>query len=601
MARLLLFLMKCILGLLATLGLFLVLALVGGWLFWEEVKEWQGAGPEELPERILLQLDLAEGLRDGPAEGLFALAGLDTAPSIRMVTEVLERASGDERVAGVILRLGYGDLTPAQVQEMAAALKRFRESGRFALGFAESFGEAGNGNEHYHLATALDEIWLQPTGDLDLIGYHLEQPFVRRLLDDWDIRLRADQRQQWKGLADAALREDLSPFVRENLQAIVDSLYEQLARAIAQGRGLSLEEARRLIDAGPYSARDALDAGLVDRLDYRAAFEKAALERAGEEAALVSLLDYRKGGREEPGESDGSMIALLHLQGAIQLGGGERWNSPTPGVEGLVKKLREAAEDEAVAAIVVRIDSPGGSAVASDMVWHEIKRIREEVKPIVISLGSVAASGGYYIAVAGRPLLAQPGSLTGSIGVAGGKPVLEDFWPRLGLTWDGVQAGDNADIWSLNRDFSPEQWRKFQIFLDRIYEDFTARVAEGRALEGEALESVVGGRIFTGEQALEAGLIDALGGLREAAAAAREAAGLDPDDETVPLADYPPDEEGFLRLLELILDGNVGSQEAILHRLELLLRRVGPLLQALEGLAADPRRDTLRAPALQGS
>ena len=593
MARILLFLMKCILGLLATLGLLLVVAVIGGWLFWQQLAEWRTADHDALPDRIVLKLDLAEGLRDGPAEGPLALVGFDTTPSFRDLAQTLEAAATDERVAGIVLRLGYGNLSAAQAQELRSILMRFRDGERFVLGFAEAFGEAGDGNEHYHLATASNEVWLQPSGTLDLIGYQLQQPFLRDLLEEWDITLRGDQRQQWKDLIDTAVRDELSPPVRENLQAVVDSLYEQLATAVAEGRGLTPAEARRRIDSGPYSAPEALEAGLVDRLGYRADFEKAALELAGEGADFLDVLDYLDSLPEEEGSE--SRIALLHLQGAIQLGGGsDPLGTTSAGMEKVVDSLRAAADDAEIAAIVLRIDSPGGSAVASDMVWHEIRRIREEGKPVVISLGSIAASGGYYIAVAGHPLLAQPGTLTGSVGVAGGKPVLEDFWPHLGLTWDGVQAGPNADIWSLNSDFSPQQWRKFQSYLDQTFEDFTRKVSEGRELEGEALEAVIGGRIFTGEQALEAGLVDALGGLPEAAAAAAEAVGLDPD-AGYRLVDYPEAGAGYEQLMNLVLEQAPGTQ-ASLEGLLALTHRLAPLVEALNGLTADPRQKLLQAP-----
>jgi len=605
LVRILLFLMKSVVALLATLGLLLVAAAVGGWLFWQEVDDWRSARyADPLPERIVLELDLAQGLRDGPAEGPLALAGLDSTPGLAELLEALEVASRDERVAGIALRLGYGQLSTAQVQELRAALLRFRDSGRFALGFAESFGEAGDGNEHYHLATALDAVWLQPSGDLDLIGYRLEQPFLRELLDDWDLTPRFDQRQQWKGLADIALREALSQPVRENLQAVADSLLAQLVEAVAEGRGLEPTAARRVVDRGPYTAERALQAGLVDRLAYRDAFETELRKRAGDDAETLAPLDYLD--RHEAAElpEDTPRIALLHLQGPIMLGSGGDGltGSPAAGAEALAATLREAADDPAVRALVLRIDSPGGSAVASDMLWREVGRVVEGGKPVIVSLGSVAASGGYYVAVAGSRILAQPGSLTGSIGVAGGKLVLERFWPHLGVAWDGVQAGANADVWSLNRDFSPAQWRRFQESLDRTYAQFTAKVAEGRGLEGERLEAATGGRVFTGADALQAGLVDALGGLPEAVQAAREEAGL-PPEAVVALVEYPERDRALRRLFDRFLRGGIEGGPAELRvalTLLPLLERAAPLLHAAERLQADPRSRVLEAPAMVG-
>lgn len=600
MVRILLFLLKSLVALLATLGLVLVAVAVGLWFFWQEVRDWRLADEEALPERMVLTLDTADGLREGPSQGPFGLPGLDGTPSLNQVLDALERGAEDPRVEGVVLRLGYGALSPARAQELRSALLRFRESGRFAWGFAESFGEAGDGNEHYHLATGLDAIWLQPSGDLDLLGYQLEQPFLRELLDDWDLRVEADQRAEWKGLVDLVNRRELSEPVRENLQAVVDSHYEQLAAAVAEGRGLSTAEAATRIDEGPYTAEAALEAGLVDRLDYRDRFEAAALEAAEAGAGLVGLRDYLDGAPELA--ADAATVALLYLEGPLRLGGESDGLAPgVTGAEALVGQLRDVAEDEEIDAVVLRIDSPGGSPVASDMVWRAVQQVRAGGKPVAVSLGSVAASGGYYVAVAGRPILAQGGSLTGSIGVAGGKPVLADFWPHLGLSWDGVQAGRNAGIWSTNRDFTPEQWERFQASLDRTYADFTAKVAAGRDLEGAALEAVVGGRVFTGEQALALGLVDELGGLREAAAAAAREAGLEPDRPLV-LLDYAERGRGFGALLTDLLRGELAGSAAgegevlrLLIELRSLLR---PLSQVLAPLSADPREKLLQAPAL---
>lgn len=604
MVRILLFLLKSLVALLATLGLVLVVVAIGLWFFWQEVRDWRLADDESLPERIVLTLDTAEGLREGPSQGPLGLPGLDGTPSLNQVLEALELGAEDPRVEGVVLRLGYGALSPAQAQELRGAILRFRESGRFAMGFAESFGEAGDGNEHYHLATGLEEIWLQPSGDLDLLGYRLEQPFLRDLLDDWDLRVQVDQREDWKGLVDLATRRELAEPVRENLQAVVDSHYEQLAAAVSEGRGLSPVEAADRIDEGPYTAEAALEAGLVDRLDYRDRFEAAALDAAGDAAGdaadLVGLQDYLDGASEPA--ADAATIALLYLEGPLRLGGETEGLAPgVTGAEALVGQLREAAEDAEIDAVVLRIDSPGGSPVASDMLWRAVQQVREAGKPVAISLGSVAASGGYYVAVAGQPLLAQGGSLIGSIGVAGGKPVLADFWPHLGLSWDGVQAGRNAGIWSINRDFTPEQWEHFQASLDRTYADFTAKVAEGRGLEGAALAAVVGGRVFTGEQALALGLVDELGSLREAATAAAREAGLEPDRPLV-LLDYAERGRSFGALLTDLLRGELSGRTAgevqalrLLVELQALLR---PLQQALAPFAADPRERVLQAPAL---
>lgn len=603
--RLIVFLLKCLVGFLASVGV-LALLLVGGlaYLFTQfqgHFEDW--TRQEELPNQMVLMLDTADGMTYGPSGPNLPLSGLGRSPSLIDVMDSLEAAADDPAVKGLVVRLGYGELSAAESQELRSLVTDFQESGKFAIGFAESFGEAGNGTLHYNLATGLDEIWLQPSGSLDLLGFQLETPFFAQLLNDWDIRVRFDQREEYKGLADAMVREDMSPAVRSNLQNLLDSWFSQVAASIAEGRGINEGRARQLMNQGPYSARNALEANLVDHLGYwdelveRLPSNGGTSEEAGEPApALVPLADYHSQLESAP-EGDASSIALIHVNGPISLGQAEggALSAPGAGADRISDAIANAAASEEVKAIILRVDSPGGSYVASDTIWREVIKAQQNGLPVIVSMASVAASGGYFIAAPADRILALPGSITGSIGVAGGKLVLSGLWERLGVNWDGAQAGRNADIWSMNSDFDEEQWQQFQDSLDRVYNDFTGKVAQARGLTEDEIEAAAGGRIWSGADALSVGLVDELGGLRQAIEAASKVADL-PSDKPIRLTPYPDPDKALQDWVRRSLSGGIESPEALarLERILILGERLAPFMERIEQLFHDPRRGLLQ-------
>ncbi|MFC4351094.1 signal peptide peptidase SppA [Fodinicurvata halophila] len=599
--RLVVFLLKCLVGFLASVG-FLALLLVAGVAFLfthfeSHFEDW--TGQEELPSRMVLMLDTADGLAEDASAPSLPISGLGRTPSLTSLTQSLERAAEDSAVEGLVVRLGYGNLSAAEAQELRSLVNDFQDSGKFAIGFAESFGEAGNGTLHYHLATAMDEIWLQPSGDLDLIGFQMETPFLAEVLEDWDVEVRFDQRLEYKGLADTLTRESMSPEVRSNLQQLLDSWFSQVAASIAEGRGLDEARAREAIDQGPYAAQEALEAGLVDRLGYwdelMGRFEGDSNGSESSAPPFVSIADY--GSRQEEAGEDAPVIALVHVNGQIMLGNSEGGALSAAGAaaDRISDAIAEAASDDDVAAILLRIDSPGGSYVASDTIWREVVKARESGVPVIASMSSVAASGGYFIAAPATRILALPGSITGSIGVAGGKLVLTGLWDRLGVNWDGAKAGENADIWSTNEDFDETQWERFQEGLDRVYADFTEKVARGRGLNQSQVEAAAGGRIWSGQDARDMGLVDELGGLRRAIEIARNEAGLSADQE-VRLAPFPDPDEALLDWLRQTFAGRIESPEVLarLEKLVMLTERLAPLLDNLGPLSADRHRDLLQ-------
>jgi protease-4 len=491
-----------------------------------------------LPSKILLEVDLETGmLEDIPDDPIASLMQRDT-PTVRDYISALRAAQDDSRVTGLVARIGAGGFGMAITQELRDAIVSFREAGKFAIAYSETFGEVGPGNGGYYLATGFDEIWLQPSGDVGLTGLIYESPFVRGTLDKVGITARMDHRYEYKNAMNFYTDTAFTPAHREALDRIAQSQFEQIVRGVATARKLSETEVRARVDRGPFLGAEAVEAGLVDGLAYRDEVYAKARERAGEKASLLYLLRY---GERAPKPHAKQTIALIYGVGAV-MRGESGYNAVTGemtmGSDTVAGAIRDAVADDSVKAILFRVDSPGGSYAASDTIWRETIRAKEAGKPVIVSMGNLAGSGGYFVAMGASKIVAQPGTITGSIGVLGGKFLTKGMWDKIGLTWDEVHTSENATMWTGVHDYSPAEYERFQRWLDRVYADFTAKVAEGRHLPIEKVREIAKGRIWTGEDALPIGLVDELGGFRVAVRLAKEAAGIGPDDAVL-LKRYP--------------------------------------------------------------
>jgi protease-4 len=387
----------------------------------------------------------------------------------------------------------------------------------------------------------------------------LEQPFLRDTLELIGVKARIDKREEYKSAADMFTAASMSAPVRQNLQRLVDSYTMQLAAGIAEGRGVSAEEARALIDKGPFIAIEAQQQRLVNKLAYWDEVKTSAEDRANN-GKTVSLADYIAALPEPP--SDAPKIAVVYGVGPVELAtteeepafGGARMAS-----HAVAEAIADAARDKDVKAIIFRIDSPGGSYVASDTIWREVDRARKQGKPVIVSMGDVAASGGYFVAAAAKSIVAQPGTITGSIGVFGGKFVVHGLWDKLGLHWDSVQGGRHADFQSPNHDYSDEEWAALQASLDRIYFDFTHKVAEGRSLPVDKVLEEAKGQVWSGADAQANGLVDQLGGFQAALALARDEGGV-AKDAAVRLVEYPKAKNEFDKLFSWLNQLGVDSE-----------------------------------------
>ena len=583
--RLILFILKCVVGLLASLGFLVVAAVVALAVWADGVERWAAPEPE-IADRSVLSLDLSAGLIEARSDNPFAQLSLGPTLTLRGVVEALEAAGEDPRIEGLVARLGIGELGIAQVQELRQAVGEFRETGKFAIAFAESFGEGGNGTLHYYLASAFGEVWLQPTGGFDVTGLALETPFLREALDKIGIVPRLDQREEYKGVMNTFTDRELPAPQRQNLQQLLDSWLGQIVRDIAAARGSEDGAVQAAIDSAPHPATAALEQGLVDRLGYWDEVSDAITAEAGEEVEFVPLATYAQA--HEPLPTPGPRVALIYGLGPVVLAGGDDGFFSDGGVmasDTVSEAIATAIDDPEIDAIVLRIDSPGGSYVASDVIWREVQLAREAEKPLIVSMSNVAASGGYFVAAPAHKIVALPGTVTGSIGVVSGKLVLKGLWDKLGIAWDGVEAGSAAGFWSMNRDFTPEEWARLQDFLDRVYRDFTGKVAEGRSLTPEEVAAAAKGQVWSGEDARALGLVDELGGLKAALMLAAEAAGR--PGERPEVVELPEPRDPFRALMEDLFAGQVElvRWRTVLQDLARLAARFKPLMEAMEAMA----------------
>jgi len=557
------------------------------------------AGKGGVPSKTILEVNLEQGIiEDVPDDPVAAFTLKDT-PVMRDVVEALEKAGDDDRVVGLVARVGAAPMGMAQIQELRNAVQAFRAKKKPAVAFSETFGEFGPGGGSYYLATAFDEIWLQPSGDIGLTGVFLESPFLRGTLDKVGVKPRMDHRYEFKNAMNFYTDKKYDPYFKEAMEKLTSSWFSQMTKGISESRHLTQAQVASLVDKGPFLGKEAQDAGLVDGMAYRDEVYAKVKKKAGEGAKLLFLDEYiKRAGRPN---SSGKTIALIYGVGAVSRGDGGY--SPFSGEEVMgsdhvTAAFREAVKDSAVKAILFRVDSPGGSYVASDAIWRETVRAKKAGKPVIVSMGNLAGSGGYFVAMAADKIVAQPGTITASIGVLGGKFLTSEFWDKVGLSWDSVQSSTNSNMWTGTHDYSPAQWARFQAWLDRVYVDFTGKVAEGRNLPKEKVLQIAKGRIWTGEDAKGLGLVDELGGFPEALRLAKQVAKI-PEKEEVNLKVYPPKRTPFQMLFE---EGPHSSdpEEAAMTALARDLKMIQPYIRRIKMLAMGPESGVLSMPPVEG-
>jgi protease IV len=459
---------------------------------------------------------------------------LEPPPTVRSVTDALRKAKIDRRVTSVIIRPTGTAALWAKVQEVRDAIADFRTSDKPIVAYLEYGGE-----QEFYLASACDKVFLMPTATLDLTGIASYELFLRGTLDKIGAYPDAMHVGDYKTASNNLTEHTFTPAHREMAESLNRDLYEQLLKGIADGRQKSQDEVRTLVDHGPFLPEDAVRAGLIDDVAYEDELDdKVQLGKDG--VKFLEHHEYRSISPSSLGLNRGPKIAVLYASGIIGSGesshgspGGEVVGSDT-----IVRYLRKARADTSIKAIVLRIDSPGGSAIASDIIWREVQLTRG-IKPVIASMSDVAASGGYYIAMPAHKIVAEPATLTGSIGVVMVKFVIDGTLKKLGMNMEGVSQGRYANLYSPVRPFSKEERAKLEEQMQATYDTFVEKAAAGRNTTPEKIDAVAQGRVWTGRQALQIGLVDELGGLERAVAIAKDHAKIARTTE-VELVIYPP-------------------------------------------------------------
>lgn len=559
---------KVILGLLASLGILVIVAFVG---ILYAVSSFKGEDHKaRAPDKIVLTLDLDKEISEGRAHNGFAGLG-KSKPRMQDVVIALRRAKDDPRVVALRATLSVSPLGLAQVQEVRDMIAEFEVSGKPTYLFSETMGETVGAMPSYYLASAFDNIWVQPSGTVGVAGIGTEQMFFKDFLDRFGIKASFLQRKEYKSAGEALTNSTMSPANREAMQALLASWFDQMITGIAESRKLAPDAVKTLVDRGPLLASEARESGLVDALGYRDEFDAAVKTKAGG-ASDLDIGEYLDLGYSGKGAS--KKVAIINAVGEIVRGDeeeGQNLFSAATGVRSgvMAKAVRDALADDDIAAVLIRVDSPGGSYVASDTIWREVVKAKDKKKPVIVSMGNLAASGGYFISMPAERIFAQPATITGSIGVVMGKVVVGGALDKLDINFERITFGESAGIFSSTTDFSPAQLARLNQMLDATYADFTGKAAQGRGKTQEEIEKVAKGRVWSGKDALAAGLVDELGGLSKAIDYTKTKVGLQPTD-TLELVAFPKPKGRFAEFLSGL--GNPDLPFGIVSALQTLVR-----------------------------
>lgn len=481
------------------------------------------------PSAAVLQLDLRGGLSDQESQNPFAAFG-GGGDSVISIIEKLKAAGADDRVKGVFVRLPEGGMSPAAADELAQAFRRFRATGKPMIAHSQGLYPSGAVTSTYMLAASSGEVWMQPGAAFQATGMAVEDMFFKRLFDKYGVKADFEQRKEYKNAVNPYLHDNYTPAHKEAQLSWMGSIYRTSLVTAAGDRKIAPEEMVRAIEGGPWSADQARERKLIDKVGQVKDASDALLARAGKGTKLIDFDEYTP----KSATGSGQTIAVIGAEGAIMTGAGGG-GSPFGGEETvwsdeISDAFYDAIEDKNVKAIVFRVSSPGGSDTASEQILAAVKAARAAGKPVVVSMGTYAASGGYWISSQADRIVAQPTTLTGSIGVYGGKFVLGDALGRFGVDVRETRVGgEYADAFGTQDSFNQAQRAAFAGWMDTIYNGFVERVAEGRKMAPDKVRELAKGRVWTGAQAQQLGLVDRLGGFYDAVDEAKKLAGIKGD------------------------------------------------------------------------
>lgn len=500
-------------GICMVLGSFMLFFIVLG-MFIGGVSEESKLKP--MPRNMVLHLALEAPLNEVLPKASLVDPFVGQSLTLPKVVAGLHDAASDNRVQAVVITLYGNPQSLSAVQEMRAEIKALRDAGKKVFILSDDYGAGGAGGlGEYYLAAACDEVWMKETGILSLPGLGVSAPYAKPVLDKLGVEPEFYQRKEYKNAMESFTSAHMSPASKESLGALINSLAGGVVADVAKDRGIAPAEVKAAIDRGLLLPEQAVQAKLVDHIGNGAAFLDHLRKKLGIKGEITDFKRYVK--EEEPFASGKAKVAFITLEGAI---GAELPRNTKNDEEAVLsssqvaRALYQAGMRKDIKAVLLRIDSPGGTPAAAEEVRQAAEFVKAQNKPLYVSMGSTAASGGYWAAAGADRIYALPGTLTGSIGVVGGKIVMGELYKKIGINWEKVTYGANTDFWSSNSHFTPEQRARFNAMLDKTYAEFTGIVAKGRGLPPKRVEEIAKGRVWSGEQAKERGLVDELGGYR---------------------------------------------------------------------------------------
>lgn len=533
-----------------------------------------------LPNEMVLFLNLDHGVAELPPTPSFADPFPAGSMTVHQIITALDKAAFDDRVKGVYARLDGGHYALSHIEELRDAVKRFRASGKFAYVYSPSYGAEGGGFGGYYLASSFEQIWMQPMGIVSIAGMNAEMPFFREVLDDIGVDPQFFQRKEYKSAYESLTNTEMSDANREAMRALINDISETLVRDISEDRGIRTTHFEGMVNTGLFTAERALNAKLITNNDYADVLvenikEKITGDREADNDMFVPMARYladvtRK--KKHPDLIEQQIapskpkVAVINVVGTIMSSDvssstGVLMGDGIAAADEITPAIWEAADADEYQVIILRVDSPGGSPTASESILRAVKKAQEKGKTVIVSMGPTAASGGYWVAASADRIYAMPTTLTGSIGVVGGKFSIGALWEKLGVNWEGVSWGENASLWSMNEPFSASEAAQINAMLDQVYDGFVARVAEGRKMSPAQVEQVARGRVWSGKRAQEVGLVDQLGGMKEAKEYAAEVLQVE-TSENLEFVTLPKPKTTLQQFLELLARQGVVYENA---------------------------------------
>lgn len=534
---------------------------------------------KSLPEEMVLVLNITKPISETAATRSLSdpLGSADM--TVEDVVATLDRAGKDARVRGILVGLDHAGMELAHIQELRAAVKRFRNEGKFAYIYTASFADLGSGVGAYYFASSFEKIWMQPVGMVTLSGLAFEMPFAKKVLEKIGANPEFLHREEYKSAMESMTHEHMSAPNREMMTSILNEFSGQIFHDIAEDRKLKNQDLQAVFDTGILTGESALKTGIIDRLDYADVLIEETLQDVTDQTedrdVLVPAEDYFDATLEDEPVKAAANVALVRISGQIVPG-----SEPEPGVatgDYIASAIQEAADMKRIKVIVLRVDSPGGSPSASETIRRSVIYAKNKGKKVIVSMGPVAASGGYWLTVNADHIFALPTTLTGSIGVIMGKIEISQLWEKIGVNWDSITWGENARLWSMNAPLDEKGRAVLNTAIDDTYKSFIDRVAEGRKLEREKVRAIAKGRAWTGLQAQKNGLVDQIGGLDTTLDYAAQLVGAKSRGD-LKIITLPEPLSAWQEIMHLlgqgVFAGNLGGASALLEPAAPLLENV---------------------------